>query len=166
MSSPLAASQLNCNSTRNLKFIAGTSILSKSNALSAWELFFTPEGTEIHIWPIYYRFPSGVPQLHSPSVSLKPNIKQEDTVQILKMNQASPLDILELGIRRIEARIWIVIFNYWLKLLFNSTGLTSLINRDNFQSTWRKSIREKLAAYHFSNEVIQRMGYDRAKKDH
>ncbi|ETE62417.1 hypothetical protein L345_11829, partial [Ophiophagus hannah] len=163
MSSPLAANQLNCNSTRNLKFIAGTSILSKSNALSVWELFFTPEGTEIHIWPIYYRFATATQSFCvSKGTHYIPTVLKREPLRYVS-NIALRL---ELEIRRIEARIWIVIFNYWLKLPFNSTGLTSLINRDNFQSTWRKSIRVKLAAYHFSNEVIQRMGYDRAKKDH
>lgn len=42
-------------------------------------------------------------------------------------------------------------------------GLTSLINSDNFQSTWKIAIREKLADYGFTNEAIQRMGYDQAK---
>lgn len=54
--------------------------------------------------------------------------------------------------------------NYYLKLLFNPTDLTFLANRNDFQTAGKVSIREKPATYSFSNELIQRIGYQPSEK--
>nr|XP_016847415.1 PREDICTED: uncharacterized protein LOC107982573 [Anolis carolinensis] len=70
---------------------------------------------------------------------------------------------LETGFLRVEARVWMVILNYWLRLSLAPLGLAPLSMKDNFQSTWQKEILHKLASLGLSPQILTSMGYDQAK---
>ena len=71
----------------------------------------------------------------------------------------------EVGYLKVEARAWLAIFNFWLKLTFQPIGLTSLVLQDNHQSPWKRAIYHKINRYGYSVESIQQMGYDKAKSN-
>nr|XP_016853653.1 PREDICTED: uncharacterized protein LOC107983669 [Anolis carolinensis] len=70
---------------------------------------------------------------------------------------------LETGFLRVEARVWMVILNYWLRLSPAPLGLAPLTMKDNFQSSWQKKIVHKIASLGLSPELLTSMGYDQAK---
>lgn len=66
---------------------------------------------------------------------------------------------LETSLMKVEARVWVTILKYWLKL----PPHVSLTMRDDFQSTWKKIVATKISSLAFSPGFLLRMGYDQAK---
>ena len=53
--------------------------------------------------------------------------------------------------------------SHWLKINFQSQGLTHLLLEDNFQSSWLKAVLNKLQVMGFSPQTILSMQWDEAK---
>lgn len=70
---------------------------------------------------------------------------------------------LETGLVTIEARLWITVLSYWLKLNHSNTGLAHLILKDDFVSPWLKLLINKLGHYGFSQQYLLFMNSDQAK---
>lgn len=82
-----------------------------------------------------------------------PNMKMLEGVQskFLRAILGAPRDVsnakirLETGQTKVEAMIWVSIVTYWLRLLYDSEGIVTLILRDGMHHGWIKNIQKKLA---------------------
>lgn len=70
---------------------------------------------------------------------------------------------LETGQIKVEARIWINILSFWLRLLFNSEGIVALILKDDVHNGWLKNIQKKLAQLGLSMCDLPLLGLERAR---
>ena len=57
-------------------------------------------------------------------------------ILLLPTNASNAVVHLETGLVAIEARLWIIVLSYWLKLNHTNSGLAHLILKDNFVSPW------------------------------
>lgn len=64
------------------------------------------------------------------------------------------------GMTKMETPIYTSIFSYWLSSFFFPEGLTPLILTDDLVSFEERALHEKLKCYHFSPNVILRMGHE------
>ena len=75
-----------------------------------------------------------------------------------------PIDVanvklrLETGQIKIEARIWIAILMYWLRLSYLLIGLAPLILQDTLKSKWVQLIEQKKASLGLSRSVVREQG--------
>ena len=70
---------------------------------------------------------------------------------------------LETGVLRIEARVWLAILNYWLRLVFFPSGLAPLTIKDDFQTTWKGAVGKIIATLGFNPQTLLAMGYEGAR---
>ena len=64
---------------------------------------------------------------------------------------------LETGSLRVVAKIKLASLQYWLKINYQSQGLTHLLLQDNFQSNWLKAVLNKFQVMGFSPQAILSM---------
>ena len=71
---------------------------------------------------------------------------------------------LETGFVRIQARVWRLMLNYWLKLAFSQDGLAPLIIQDECQTKWKREVEFIMTNWGFSRQFLLSVGFDQAKK--
>ncbi|XP_053122321.1 uncharacterized protein LOC128332077 isoform X2 [Hemicordylus capensis] len=70
---------------------------------------------------------------------------------------------LETGMIKVEAKVWMTVLNHRLKLTLCPRGLAPLTQQDNFQSSWKQAVYNKVAQLSFSPSLLLAMGWDKAK---
>lgn len=64
---------------------------------------------------------------------------------------------------KVEAKIWLVTLTYWLRLLYLSEGLPSLILREDNHVGWLKEIKRKIALLGLSLSELTFLGFEQAR---
>lgn len=109
--------------------------------------------------------------LYGSQLGPPPNIMILERIQskFLRAILEVPRDIsnvklrLESGQTKIEAKFWIAILSYWLKLCYLPAGLAPLVLQDTYKSSWIHQIEQKIAAVGLSVTTLLGMGYERAR---
>ncbi|KAJ7319976.1 hypothetical protein JRQ81_019487, partial [Phrynocephalus forsythii] len=64
---------------------------------------------------------------------------------------------------KLEARVWVAILTYWIRLHFFPKGLAPLIRKDDFKSKWEGAIISKILSLGLSQDLLFTMKYDQTK---